>query len=203
LNKENELKNEIVLLENLTYVENAIKILLGAQLRQREVNPLDYCLSSMRILVEKLVKSCNEYKLLEKYVSQSSVGVKISNLFKIQRKGEGDNISRWDHLPNHRLLFHGSKIFNFIGILTNGLKIAPPEAPATGYLFGKGVYFADLFEKSFAYCDSCEYDDDKGLKKKHKYMLMCEVALGKMFEVSKQNEFDQELGFLNSKLLFN
>ena len=39
-------------------------------------------------------------------------------------------------------------MFNFIGILSQGLRIAPPEAPATGYAFGKGVYFADMFGKS-------------------------------------------------------
>jgi hypothetical protein len=42
-------------------------------------------------------------------------------------------------------------MFNFIGILSQGLRIAPPEAPATGYMFGKGVYFADMFDKSFQY----------------------------------------------------
>ena len=30
------------------------------------------------------------------------------------------------------------------GILSEGLRIAPPEAPTTGYMFGKGVYFADM-----------------------------------------------------------
>ena len=30
------------------------------------------------------------------------------------------------------------------GILSQGLRIAPPEAPVTGYMFGKGVYFADM-----------------------------------------------------------
>jgi hypothetical protein len=31
-----------------------------------------------------------------------------------------------------------------------GLRIAPPEADATGYMFGKGVYFADCFQKSIS-----------------------------------------------------
>ena len=30
------------------------------------------------------------------------------------------------------------------GILSTGLRIAPPEAPVTGYMFDKGVYFADM-----------------------------------------------------------
>jgi hypothetical protein len=40
---------------------------------------------------------------------------------------------------------------NMIGILSQGLRIAPPEAPSTGYMFGKGVYFADTFDKSANY----------------------------------------------------
>jgi len=31
-----------------------------------------------------------------------------------------------------------------MGIMSQGLRIAPPEAPKTGYMFGKGVYFADM-----------------------------------------------------------
>jgi poly [ADP-ribose] polymerase len=40
---------------------------------------------------------------------------------------------------------------NMLGIMSQGLRIAPPEAPTTGYMFGKGVYFADMFDKSAAY----------------------------------------------------
>ena len=41
--------------------------------------------------------------------------------------------------PNGRqLLWHGSRLTNFVGILSQGLRIAPPEAPVTGYMFGKG-----------------------------------------------------------------
>lgn len=45
-------------------------------------------------------------------------------------------------------------IKNFINYSTvlQGLRIAPPEAPVTGYMFGKGVYFADMASKSANYC---------------------------------------------------
>ena len=36
--------------------------------------------------------------------------------------------------------------------LIQGLRIAPPEAPVTGYMFGKGIYFADMVSKSANYC---------------------------------------------------
>lgn len=58
-----------------------------------------------------------------------------------------------------------------MGILSQGLRIAPPEAPVTGYMFGKGVYFADMVSKSANYCFTNSFSNT-GL------MLLCEVALG-------------------------
>lgn len=49
-----------------------------------------------------------------------------------------------------------------------GLRIAPPEAPVTGYMFGKGVYFADMFSKSANYCYANSGANDGVL-------LLCEV----------------------------
>ena len=91
--------------------------------------------------------------------------------FKIAREGEADKYNP-KNLDNKKLLWHGSRYSNFVGILSNGMRIAPPEAPSTGYLFGKGAYFADLSGKSSAY--SCPYlSGGVGL------FVVCEVALGK------------------------
>ena len=42
-----------------------------------------------------------------------------------------------------QLLWHGSRLTNWVGILSQGLRIAPPEAPVTGYMVGHGflTYF--------------------------------------------------------------
>ncbi len=73
------------------------------------------------------------------------------------------------------LLWHGSRLTNFVGILSQGLRIAPPEAPVTGYMFGKGVYFADMSSKSANYCFTSK-ENNTGI------LLLCEVALGDMNE---------------------
>ena len=73
------------------------------------------------------------------------------------------------------LLWHGSRLTNFVGILSQGLRIAPPEAPVSGYMFGKGVYFADMCSKSANYCCTSR-DNPTGI------LLLCEVALGNMNE---------------------
>lgn len=69
------------------------------------------------------------------------------------------------------LLWHGSRLTNMVGILSTGLRIAPPEAPVTGYMFGKGIYFADMVSKSANYCFT-NRDNNVGI------LLLCEVALG-------------------------
>lgn len=71
---------------------------------------------------------------------------------------------------NRQLLFHGSSIQNFVSILTNGLKIRPPEAHHHGSLFGKGIYFSDAASKAASYCGG--YVGGTGL------LLLCEVAAG-------------------------
>ncbi|XP_020538605.1 poly [ADP-ribose] polymerase 2 isoform X4 [Jatropha curcas] len=78
-------------------------------------------------------------------------------------------------VKNRMLLWHGSRLTNWAGILSQGLRIAPPEAPVTGYMFGKGVYFADMFSKSANYCYATAAASAGVL-------LLCEVALGDMAE---------------------
>ena len=74
------------------------------------------------------------------------------------------------------LLWHGSRLTNWVGILSQGLRIAPPEAPATGYMFGKGVYFADMVSKSANYCMATREANTAVL-------LLCDVALGEQYEL--------------------
>jgi len=57
----------------------------------------------------------------------------------VNRNGERERWveNGWDDLKDidggsRLLLFHGSRSSNFGGILRNGLKIAPPEAPHNG-----------------------------------------------------------------------
>jgi hypothetical protein len=65
-----------------------------------------------------------------------------------------------------------------VGILSQGLRIAPPEAPKTGYMFGKGVYFADSVSKSAQYIHASP-ENPYGL------LVLSEVALGNMYQLEK------------------
>lgn len=51
------------------------------------------------------------------------------------------------------------------------MRIAPPEAPVSGYMFGKGIYLADMASKSANYC--CSY-----ISGGTALLLLCEAELG-------------------------
>ena len=74
-------------------------------------------------------------------------------------------------MGNNVLLWHGSGVSNYVGILSQGLRIAPPEAPVSGYRFDKGVYFADMLRLSSMYC--------RNMPGSVGCLLLCEVACGK------------------------
>merc|ERR1712062_274344 len=149
--------------------------------------------------VSVLPKETDEFKILEKYVQNTHATthnlytLDIVDIFKIDRKGEEKRFKPFKKLPNHKLLWHGSRTSNYAGILSQGLRIAPPEAPVTGYMFGRGIYFADMVSKSANYCCTSR-TNNTGL------LLLCDVALGNMYEARKA-EYVEKLptGFHSTK----
>lgn len=64
-----------------------------------------------------------EFKAIESYVqntNQGSINFATHKLkvFKIEREGEEDAIQDFKEFGNKKLLFHGSSLFNFVGILS-------------------------------------------------------------------------------------
>lgn len=121
-----------------------------------------------------------DFQEVETYVKQThnkrtSGRLKVVNVFEVARHGEEQRFAAFKNLHNRQLLWHGSYLTNFVGILSNGLKIAPPEAPSSGSNFGKGLYFADAIAKSVGYCS---FSDGTAL------LLLCEVALGNSMNVT-------------------
>ncbi len=104
------------------------------------------------LFFEKIIFKSKEYKKIEEFLNNTKESYKltIEDMFKIDREGEKERF-RAD-IDNHIFLWHGSRLSNFVGILSQGLRIAPPEAPVSGYRLGKGIYLADMISKSTPYC---------------------------------------------------
>lgn len=100
--------------------------------------------------------SSTEFQAIEQYLLQTCGGThslkyKVEDIFRIERQGELERFNKSPYskvASDRRLLWHGSRTTNYGGILSQGLRIAPPEAPVSGYMFDKGIYLADMSSKS-------------------------------------------------------
>lgn len=139
------------------------------------IDPVDTNYMKLKCAMTPLDKNCSDYKMIHDYLkntqgSTHDMKVDLVDILELNRDSESSKFKA--SIGNRRLLWHGSGRMNFAGILGQGLRIAPPEAPASGYMFGKGVYFADMFSKSFFYCRANSHEEA--------YLLLCDVALGEM-----------------------
>ncbi|XP_065370938.1 poly [ADP-ribose] polymerase [Calliphora vicina] len=168
------------MLDSLLEIECAYS-LLQTEGSKEDVNPIDKHYEQLKTKLEPIDRNSEEFSLLQKYVQNTHAEthkmyeLEVVDIFKVARQGEARRYKPFKKLHNRRLLWHGSRLTNFAGILSHGLKIAPPEAPVTGYMFGKGIYFADMVSKSANYCCTSR-QNSTGL------MLLSEVALGDMME---------------------
>jgi poly [ADP-ribose] polymerase len=180
INSDAQIKKEVELLEALTDMDVANEIMKDSR-EAEEMNQLDQQFQSLGMEeMTRLEHKSSEFNELSDYLQNSRgathyLRYKVIDIFRIERKGENDrfNSSPFAKVKNsdRRLLWHGSRSTNFGGILSQGLRIAPPEAPVNGYMFGKGVYLADTSTKSANYC--CPLNSgNMGL------LLLCDAELG-------------------------
>ncbi|TFK29997.1 PARP-domain-containing protein [Coprinopsis marcescibilis] len=191
INTQDRLKDEAQLVENLIDMKISTEI-MSASAKDHDVHPVDKQFTSLNLAEAlPLNKSSNEFKLLEAYVKKThghthSSRLEVEEIFRVKR--EEDEV-RWDangwgqwKSNNRKLLWHGSRTTNFSGILSQGLRIAPPEAPVSGYMFDKGIYLADIVSKSANYC--CPHiSANTGL------LLLCEAQLGDPMYECKNSDY--------------
>ena len=175
--------NKMKLLEALGEIEVAMTAL--SHTAQSHIHPVDRKYESLRCDIKPVAPTSDVFGMVERYMqnthasTHASYTLDLVDLFEVSREGE-DARFVGDAISNHQLLWHGSRTTNFAGILSQGLRIAPPEAPSTGYMFGKGVYFADMVSKSANYCFTSKNNATGCL-------LLCEVALGETNDLTQAN----------------
>ncbi|XP_011308727.1 poly [ADP-ribose] polymerase [Fopius arisanus] len=179
LDNEALIKAKCEMLDSLMEMEIAYNLLnIKSETGQ---SPLDAHYEQLNTDIDVLDRESKEFKIIQEYTknthadTHSHYQLEIEDVFVIKRQGEEKRFKPFKKLPNRKLLWHGSRTTNFAGILCQGLRIAPPEAPVTGYMFGKGIYFADMVSKSANYCCTSS-KSPTGL------LMLCEVALGNMDE---------------------
>lgn len=142
---------------------------------ESEKNIIEQSYDQLNNNIVPIDKTSTKWTTIEEFIQKGKCPthnyyeLELLDCYEIDRATEADKYK--DEIDNKMLLWHGSRLTNYVGILSQGLRIAPPEAPVTGYMFGKGVYFADMVTKSANYCHH-HLSNNTGL------LIICEVALG-------------------------
>ena len=175
INSPEKLKQKVEMLESLADMKIATNILESST----SGTPVDSHYEKLKCKLKPLEKKDPIYNLLVQYIQNTHASthnyytLTVEDIFRVEKEGENEKFIK--KLHNHMLLWHGSRLTNWVGILSQGLRIAPPEAPVSGYMFGKGVYFADMVSKSANYCFTSK-QNNTGI------LLLCDVALGNFNE---------------------
>lgn len=195
LNHASDIETHLTALYNLTELALASKILLGAQYRTKEINPLDYVYKSLGCHIELLDPTSDECQLILEYIhnSRGCQSFEVDGIFRVSRSGEAERFESCGVPGNHRLLWHGTNTVNMIGILKQGLRIAPPEASRSGWSLGKGIYTSDSLDKSMGYV-SRRRDGAA-------FVFLCEVALGNVKSVDDRDYYESAPEGFDSVLL--
>jgi poly [ADP-ribose] polymerase len=128
-------------------------------------------------------KGSSMYREIEQHVLGSQVkskNIKVKNIYSLKREQEWNTFT--SNIDNQRLMFHGSRIKNWVGILSRGI-LLPKIVVSMGVnrtdagWLGSGIYFGD------AACTSSYYTTPG--KKGTRFMAVARVALGKMKEYRK------------------
>lgn len=140
-----EIKAKTEMLESLLDMEIAYSLLNVKT--DSTTNPIDAHYEQLNAEIGVMDKMSEEFKIIEQYVKNTHAAthqqyeLQVDEVYTVKRQGEERRYKPFKKLGNRKLLWHGSRTTNYAGILSQGLRIAPPEAPVTGYMFGKGRLF--------------------------------------------------------------
>lgn len=133
--------------------------------------------------IEYLDHSSSEYKEIAESVVKSQVKtkhIKVRNIYRVKRPAEWAAFNAG--VGNEKMLYHGSRIQNWVGLLTRGI-LLPKIVVSMGVnrtdagWLGHGIYFGD------AACTSLFYTTPG--KRKTRLMCIARVAMGKIKDFTK------------------
>lgn len=124
-----------------------------------------------------------EWREWEQHVLKSQIkskNIQILNIYRVKRTNEWKSFDT--SVGNEKMMFHGSRIQNWVGLLTRGI-LMPKIVVSMGVnrtdagWLGNGIYFGD------AACTSAFYTTPG--KKKTRFMAIARVGLGKVKDFTK------------------
>lgn len=153
---------------------NSMKRILASNKKEDELNK-NY--GKLDCDIQPINNESEEFQMLNECFEKTKhrAPLKVEKIFRVNRRLEKNRFKPYENFANRQLLWHGSRLENFVGILSEGLKIQPAGVQHNGSAFGNGVYFSDMAARSVPFAP-------EGI------MMMCEVALGDAVEAPSNNQ---------------
>ena len=85
------------------------------------MNPLDYIYKAIGCHIKLMSENEFETQYILKYIYSTDHNVKVHAIYRLSRGGEEERVQELN-LENRMLLWHGSRVPNFISILSRDLK---------------------------------------------------------------------------------
>ncbi|ESO93254.1 hypothetical protein LOTGIDRAFT_119348, partial [Lottia gigantea] len=142
---------------------------------------------ALRCHIQHLDSNNTQFHTVKNNILQSldsDMKVEIQNIYEVHRPIEDDSFAH--KLHPKQLLYHSSRVENFVGLLSRGLLL--PKVVVDDYggkrtdagLLGSGIYFANSASKSARYSSASKVIGSR-------FMLVCEVALGNIYKTTEYN----------------
>ena len=148
------IKSKTEMIDNLLEIEVAYSMLRGTNDEENE-HPIDAHYKKLKCHLQPIDRNSEEFHDIEQYMmtnhasTHNQYALQLKHLFRVTREGENERFDKWLKFDNHQLLWHGSRITNFAGILSEGLRIAPAEAPMVNEQMKFSSSSAPIFLCSF------------------------------------------------------
>lgn len=164
---------KMVMLETLSNIRVAMRVISTRNGVGPTMNHVDRMYKNIGCSIDHLSDASPERQMLENYImsTQGNRSMNVLEIYKCSRQAE------FRDMGNRTLLFHGSRLSNWAGILRQGLRVAPVDVPTSGSMFGNGVYFADMSDTAAGYCRPNKSSGNVLI------MALCEVSLGRVHVV--------------------
>lgn len=140
--------------------------------RKSSINPIEYFTQDwLRTQLYEIDTYSSEYQRIKCCVERTQYRndyfLRLKRLFKVSSHAN-ENFN--SEIKNHHLLYHYTPQFNILGILREGLHVAPSHVYSANRFFGKHIYFWDC--ATIALSKFRNYPSNKAV------LIICRVALG-------------------------
>lgn len=162
------------------------------------IHPLDHVYQEAGTTIQPLDRSTRTWEMIRKYVFQTQgathyCNVELVDIYEISRHPENDWKAPARAAHNRTLLWHGTRLGNYLSIMKQGLLLDPSKTGAfiTGKLYGFGIYAANSFSKSYNYTGCYQRGEEACL-------FLAEVALGNTKVETQPNYYITEQTLANT-----